>query len=67
MTDTSTLTTEFHMLIEIDLNQNDSDALLRHCLTFNPKTDDPREDQRLRDALETLADALREASQHFPR
>lgn len=67
MTDTSTPPTEFRMLIELDLNHNDSDALLRHCLTFHPKTDDPREDQRLRDALETLADALREASQPFPR
>lgn len=50
------------MLIEFDLNHNDADALLRHCLTFQHKTDDPREDQRLRDALETLAEALKAAA-----
>ena len=50
------------MLIEFDLNHNDADALLRHGLAFQPKTDDPREAQRLRDALETLAEALREAA-----
>jgi hypothetical protein len=62
MAGASITTTESRMLIEFDLNHNDADALLRHCLTFQPKTDDPREDQRLRDALETLAEALREAA-----
>lgn len=62
MARTSTTTTESRMLIEFDLNHNDADALLRHGLAFQPKTDDPREDQRLRDALETLAEALREAA-----
>jgi len=52
------------MLIQFDLNHNDFDALLRHCQTFTPKTDDPREDQRLRDALEALMEAMHEASQN---
>ncbi|CAB5646591.1 hypothetical protein D3C76_1476740 [compost metagenome] len=49
------------MLVELDLNQNDRNALLRHCQTFIPASGDPREDRRLRDALETLAAALEEA------
>ncbi len=52
------------MVIQLDLNYNDSDALLRHCQTFTPKTDDPREDQRLRDALDAIVEAMQEASQN---
>lgn len=51
------------MLIEFDLNHNDLDALLRHCETFRPCTDDPREDRRLMDALEALAEAMRDIPQ----
>lgn len=51
------------MMIEFDLNQNDAEALLRHCQSFVPATGDPREDRRLQDALETLQEALEAASQ----
>ncbi|MNH32107.1 hypothetical protein D3C79_925270 [compost metagenome] len=46
------------MHVDFDLNQNDSDALLRHCRTFIPCSGDAREDRRLADALELLAEAL---------
>ncbi|MFJ4156208.1 hypothetical protein ACIPZF_15610 [Pseudomonas sp. NPDC089752] len=46
------------MFIEFDLNRNDFDALMRHCLTYRPETGDAREDQRLLDALETLLEAM---------
>ncbi|CRM32955.1 hypothetical protein ACIQRH_00940 [Pseudomonas sp. NPDC090964] len=46
------------MHIDFDLNQNDAEALLRHCQTFVPASGDAREDQRLKDALETLQEAL---------
>lgn len=51
------------MHIQFDLNQNDRDALLRHCKEFLPSSGDAREDARLADALETLALALMEAGQ----
>lgn len=46
------------MHIEFDLNQNDLEALLRHCQTQRPASGDAREDQRLQDALEALEQAL---------
>ncbi len=49
------------MFIEFDLNRNDFDALMRHCLTFRPDTGDPREDQRLLDGLQALLEAMRES------
>jgi len=50
------------MHVELDLNRNDLEALLRHCEAFKPASGDPREDQRLADALETLEEALRVAN-----
>lgn len=50
------------MHVELDLNQNDLEALLRHFEAFRPDSGDPREDQRLADALEALEEALREAN-----
>lgn len=49
------------MHIELDLNQNDAEALLRHCAEHKPGTGDRREDSRLRDALEALREALLKA------
>ena len=46
------------MLVELDLNHNDAEALLRHCEEYQPGSGDFREDARLRDALETLAAAI---------
>lgn len=46
------------MLVQFDLNQNDRDALLRHCQTFRPTSGDGREDARLIDALEVIEQAL---------
>ncbi|MBK5012443.1 hypothetical protein IAE33_004303 [Pseudomonas sp. S60] len=48
------------MYIQLDLNHNDRDALLRHCQQFAPNSGDAREDARLTDALEALAAALEE-------
>ena len=45
-------------MIELDLNTNDTEALLRHCQSFKPNSGDAREDRRLADALETLKEAL---------
>mgnify|MGYP003588673692 CR=1 FL=1 len=50
------------MHIELDLNQNDLEALLRHCQSFRPASGDSREDARLGDALEALTEALLEAN-----
>ncbi len=47
--------------INFDLNQNDAETLLRHCLEHKPGTGDHREDSRLRDALEALMDAISKA------
>ncbi|MDH0302277.1 MULTISPECIES: antitoxin Xre/MbcA/ParS toxin-binding domain-containing protein [unclassified Pseudomonas] len=46
------------MLILLDLNVNDAEALLRHCKEHQPNSDDFREDARVREALETLETAL---------
>lgn len=45
-------------MITLDLNTNDSEALLHHCRTFAPASDDVRENSRLADALEELANAV---------
>lgn len=50
------------MHIQLDLNHNDRDALLRHCQQFVPSSGDVREDARLAEALEAVAAALEEAS-----
>lgn len=49
-------------MITLDLNRNYAEALLYHAKTFQPSSDDPREDMRLADALEDLAAAI---EQHF--
>ncbi|CRM19353.1 antitoxin Xre/MbcA/ParS toxin-binding domain-containing protein [Pseudomonas sp. 35 E 8] len=49
------------MIITLDLNTNDAESLLRHCNVYQPTSDDCREDSRLRDALEALASAIKEA------
>ncbi|MGP5108175.1 EamA family transporter [Pseudomonas helleri] len=49
------------MLIELDLNINNTEALLHHCLDFQPRSGDPREDSRLADALEALASAIKDS------
>lgn len=46
------------MLVTFDLNRNDLEALLRHCQSFVPASGDLREDRRLREALDELAEAL---------
>ncbi|WP_192813961.1 hypothetical protein [Pseudomonas putida] len=46
-------------MITFDLNTNDAEALLRHCEQFIPQSDDAREDRRLEDAIQGLAEALR--------
>lgn len=45
------------MLIQLDLNRNDRDALLRHCQEFVPESGDAR----LAEALEALIAALEDA------
>lgn len=45
-------------MIEFDLNTNDSETLLRHCESFVPESDDPREKRRLLAGLEALRVAL---------
>lgn len=54
------------MLIELDLNMNDAQALLRHCSEYQPNSGDFRENARLKDALESLAEALSEAMSPYP-
>jgi hypothetical protein len=49
------------MRIELELNENDADALLRHCQEHKPDSDDRREDRRLQSALEDLRNAILEA------
>lgn len=46
------------MLIQLNLNINDCEALLRHCQSFCPEPGDAREDRRLADALEELAEQV---------
>lgn len=48
------------MLIELELNRNDAEALLRHCSAYHSDAGDYREDSRLADALETLAFAIKD-------
>ncbi|MCT4498031.1 hypothetical protein N0U25_09525 [Pseudomonas sivasensis] len=45
-------------MIELDLNTNDAEALLRHCESYVPTDDDPREKRRLQATLEALREAL---------
>jgi len=45
-------------MITFDLSTNYAEALLRHARTFQPQSGDPREDMRLRDALDDLAEAI---------
>lgn len=49
------------MLIELDLNHNDAEALLRHCAQHQPSQGDFRENARLGEALEALAAAIEDA------
>lgn len=51
-----------HMHIQLDLNQNDLEALLHHSQTYKPHSPDARENQRLADALLALEEALKEAN-----
>ncbi|WP_336333758.1 hypothetical protein [Pseudomonas putida] len=48
------------MLIQLNLNTNDCEALLRHCQSFRPDSGDAREDRRLSDALEELAEQVQQ-------
>lgn len=52
------------MLIDLELNYNDLEALLRHCHDYTPRSEDAREDRRLMSALETLAEAIDLARLH---
>jgi hypothetical protein len=49
------------MLIELDLNINEAESLLQHCIGYHPSSGDCREDSRVSDALEALALAIRGA------
>lgn len=49
------------MLIELDLNNNEAETLLRHCAQHQPSQGDFRENARLREALEVLAAAIEDA------
>ncbi|MGE8462362.1 MAG: antitoxin Xre/MbcA/ParS toxin-binding domain-containing protein [Pseudomonas capeferrum] len=49
------------MLIELDLNNNDAEALLRHCKQHQPSQGDFRENARLGEALEAVAAAIEDA------
>lgn len=55
------------MLIELDLNNNDADALLRHCKEHQPSQGDFRENARLGEALEALAAAIEDAMSLTPQ
>lgn len=50
------------IVITLDLNRNYAEALLHHAKTFQPSSNDTRDDMRLADALEDLAVAI---EQHF--
>lgn len=52
------------MLIDLELNYNDTEALLRHCHDHKPRSGDAREDRRLMSALEALAEAIELARLH---
>ncbi len=49
-------------MIVLDLNRSYAEALLHHAKEFQPASGDPREDMRLRDALDDLVEAI---EQHF--
>lgn len=49
------------MLIVLELNGNDAEALLHHCIDHHPNSGDFRHDSRLAEALETLATAVKNA------
>lgn len=49
------------MLIELDLNHNDAQALLHHCTEHQPNSEDFRDDARLREDLEILATPINDA------
>lgn len=49
------------MLIELDLNINDAEALLRHRIEHQLNSGEFRENARQREALETLAAAINDA------
>ncbi len=55
------------MLVQFHLNQNDRDALLRHCQMFRPASGDGREDARLVDALQALEQALIQIEREQPQ
>ena len=55
------------MLINLELNYNDLEALLRHYHEHKPSSGDVREDRRLMSALETLAEAIELAQQPSKR
>lgn len=50
-------------MIKFDLNANDAESLLRHCLSVVPTGDDPRQVRRLQAALGALAGHLRPVGQ----
>lgn len=54
------------MLIEFDINMNDAETLLRHCNEHQPNSEDSRENARLKEALQTLAEALHDAMRPAP-
>ncbi|WP_304639661.1 hypothetical protein [Pseudomonas sp.] len=45
-------------MINLELNINDAEALLRHAKSYKPSSGDFREDCRLCDALSELAEAI---------
>lgn len=45
-------------LIQLDLRTKDAEALLNHVPRLRPKSFDPREDTRLKDALDDVAEAI---------
>jgi hypothetical protein len=48
-------------MIDLELPRSELEALLRHALEHVPDTGDFRENAHLREALATLASALRQA------
>lgn len=53
-------------MIQLDLNRNYAEALLQHARTYQPASSDPREDMRLRDALDDLVEAIERHFQERP-
>ncbi|WP_440809679.1 hypothetical protein [Pseudomonas syringae] len=52
------------MILELDLNRNDRNALLHHCQSFVPSSGDARKNRRLDHARLALAEAL-ECADHL--